>query len=49
MKMRSHNHSETQRFYASANVMRAGDDTVEGFFIKFLTQTMNTGDDGHPR
>ena len=26
-----------------------GDNTVEGFFIKFLTQTMNTGDDGHPR
>ncbi|HWW75224.1 MAG TPA: DUF2278 family protein [Pyrinomonadaceae bacterium] len=25
------------------------DDEVEGFFIKFLTQTMNTGDDGHPR
>lgn len=39
------------RYFFNVNGMRCeqGEDALEGFFIKFLTQTMNTGDDGHPR
>ncbi len=50
------NYSQKLGWYNSGAIWRDGgvliehnDDTVEGFFIKFLTQTMNTGDDGHPR
>lgn len=50
------NYGQQLGWYNSGGIWQDGgvliehnDGTVEGFFIKFLTQTMNTGDDGHPR
>lgn len=50
------NYGQQQGWYNASGIWQDGgvliehnNDTVEGFFIKFLTQTMNTGDDGHPR